>query len=61
MPVLVGSLTLVRVGSKKSRSCYFTLAEYDNGWVDWEDKEPIESDEFYITHFCIPDPIEIEE
>jgi len=59
-PVLECSLTLVRI--KSSRDNYhFDLAEYDGGWKDWVNKDFIEEDGYKVTHFCIPEPIEIEE
>lgn len=60
-PVLSCSLTLVRVKTSP-KNYYFELAEYDGEeWVDWIHKEPIAMDGHKVTHFCIPEPIEIDE
>ena len=60
-PVLLITCTLLRVANDKG-SWFLTLGEYDYaGWCDWESKELIEFDDFKITHFCTPDPVEIEE
>ena len=34
---------------------------YGNIWVDNVNLEPLEDDNYTVTHFCVPDPIEIEE
>lgn len=57
-PTLVASLTFVRLKKNSSDYVYFCMAEFDCGWKDWVDKEPLEDDGYSVTHFCIPDPIE---
>ena len=38
------------------------VAHYEGGeWVDSVDREFIEDEDRNVTHFCIPEPIEIEE
>jgi hypothetical protein len=51
---------LLRLEAKNG--CWFlTLGEYDsNDFLDWDNKETVEFDDYKVTHFCIPDPIEIE-
>ena len=40
---------------------FLTLGEWSGEeWLDWENKELIEFEQYKVTHFCIPDPIEIE-
>lgn len=58
-PTLYIACTLLRLENTKGYS-FLQLGEFDNrGWMDWENKEPIEFDDYRVTHFCIPDPIEI--
>lgn len=58
-PVLTCCLALVRLKHIEDKNTYYVLAEYDNGWKDWELKCNLEDDDYFVTHFCIPDPIEI--
>ncbi len=52
---------LVRTKSKIGLF-HLQIADYEDGmWVDKESYELIEVDDIEVTHFCIPDPIEIEE
>lgn len=58
-PVQYCSCLLLRLESTNG-FWFLTLGEYDsNNWMDWEHKEPVEFDDYKVTHFCIPDPIEI--
>ena len=53
---------LVRIFSSASSHYRLQVLHYsDNYWVDTEDLEPIEDEFHMVTHFCIPDPLEIEE
>lgn len=59
IPVLECSCTLLRLSNGKYS--FLALGEYDtHGWMSWEHKELIEFDDYTVTHFCIPDPVEIE-
>lgn len=60
-PVLMCALTLVRVQKNDAKFFYFDLAEFDNGWRCWANKVIIEDGSYHVTHFCIPDPIPIED
>ena len=52
--------TLLRLENDDGYS-FLVLGEYDGSqWVDWENKERVEFDDYKLTHFCIPDPIEKE-
>ena len=60
-PALEASLALLRIKKENSSYFYFDLGEWDDGWKDWVNKEPIEEDGFIVTHFCIPDPIALDD
>jgi len=50
---------LLRLANKTN--WFLSLGEYGrNIWLDWDHKEPAEFADYKVTHFCIPDPIEIE-
>ena len=51
-------INICSVKKNSSDYVYFCMAEFDCGWKDWVDKEPLEDDGYSVTHFCIPDPIE---
>jgi len=60
-PTTLCCCTLLRLANDKG-FWFLSLGEYDNsGWMGWEHKEPIEFDDYKVTHFCMIDPIEIEE
>lgn len=40
-----------------SESIVLWLAEWDNGWKDWDNKEDIEDEYSKVLYFCYPDPI----
>ena len=59
---------LVRTVSNEYNSVKIMLAEYDGKWMDWENKDPIEEETSEhdgwnrtVTHFCMLEPVEIEE
>lgn len=53
---------LVRHFSIGTRTYRLEVAHYyENLWVDTAHLESLEDDNYIVTHFCIPDPIEIEE
>ena len=39
---------------------YMSLAQFQDGWKDSKSNTDIEEDGYYVTHFCVPDPIEID-
>jgi hypothetical protein len=56
-PILSCCCVLVAVRNKTSYSISLMLAEWDNGWKDWDHKEDIEDGIFEVLYFCYPDPI----
>lgn len=56
-PILSYCCVLVAVHNKNSNYIYLCLAEWVNGWKDWDNKEAIEDDTFEVLYFCYPDPI----
>lgn len=53
---------LVRYLSALSGEYRMEVAHYfENEWVDTVNLESLEVNGYTVTHFCIPDPIEIEE
>jgi hypothetical protein len=58
---------LVRTISNEYGSVKIMLAEYDGKWMEWENKDPIEETSEHdgwnrtVTHFCMLEPVEIEE
>jgi hypothetical protein len=56
-PILSCCCVLVAVRNKENNNISLWLAEWDDGWKDWEHKEDIECDIFKVMYFCYPDPI----
>jgi hypothetical protein len=56
-PILSICCVLVAVRNKKTNNISLWLAEWDNGWKDWEHKEDIEDESLEVIYFCYPDPI----
>jgi hypothetical protein len=56
-PILSCCCVLLAMHCKSSGSISLFLAEWDNGWKDWEHKEEIEDDNWKALYFCYPDPI----
>jgi DNA-directed RNA polymerase alpha subunit len=47
----------VAVRNKNYDTISLWLAEWDNGWKDWDHKEDIEDGHLEVMYFCYPDPI----
>lgn len=56
-PILSTCCILLAVRNKQSGSIFLMLAEWDNGWKDWENKECVEEYHLEVLYFCYPDPI----
>ena len=61
-PTIHSACFLLRLENEKN-FWFLSLGECDSSgnWLDWDHKDPIEFDDYKVTHFCVPEPIEIEE
>lgn len=56
-PILSCCCTLVAIRNKQSNSIMLSLAEWDEGWKDWENKHDLEFDGIEVVYFCYPEPL----
>ena len=54
---------LFNLRDSATQDSFVIVGRFDNERKRWErdDKTPLEQTRYKVTHFCIPDPIEIEE
>jgi hypothetical protein len=56
-PILTNCCVLLAVHNKQTGNIFLQFGEWNNGWIDWEDKEAVDEYHKEVLYFCYPDPI----